>query len=362
MASTRSKLENKLRALAKILRRNDEPGGAAGVLAEMVFKRLRSVRLSLELRHLHGPRETPAAPVVLCSLRDGAEYLPHFLAHHRRLGAAHFVFLDNGSRDATESILRAQSDVTMLRSRLPYREYKHAFKRHLIRRFGRDRWSLLLDIDECFDFPGSARVGLPGFCRYLEARGFNAVVAHMLDLFSPGPILEAPAAPDGDLSRVHRHYDLGGLKGDPHAFAFGGTNVISDPGIECLSCGINLTAFGNDLLLTKHPLLRWSPPMELPKYAHDISYARIADVSAVLLHYKFTRDFAATLARAVREGGYYKGSARYVRMEELLREDPAFSLHGPGARRLEDVEELVTAGFLRASPEYRAWLAAQPGG
>ena len=358
MPSSVQKLHSKIRVLASMMGRGEGKVSPAVVLGDMLRKRMRAVRLEAEARLVHGPRHLPTTPsdvVALCSLRDGEPFIPHFLRHHRQLGVRHFVFLDNGSRDGTIALLRRESDVTIYSSELPYGSYKHLFKRFLIRQLGRGKWSLLLDIDECFDFPGSDHVDLPGFCRYLDAHGYNAVAAHMLDLFHCGPVLEPPAAPDGDLARVFDHYDLSNIKEDDHLSAFGPSNTVSNPEIKCLSCGINHTVFGNDVLLTKHPLIRWAPPLELPKFSHDIGYARIADVSAVLYHFKFTAAFRQVVERALHEKNYFNGSERYRRISELLERKPRLSLRTRTARRLESVRDLVDAGFLHASPEFARW-------
>jgi hypothetical protein len=360
MAGPIRKLRNKVAALRAILTSDDPASpGLTGLVRKMTRTRTRALRLRAEVRRLHGPPKPPGGArevVVLCSVRDGMEHLPHFLQHHRTLGVAHFVFLDNASVDGTTAHLSNQPDVTLYSSRLPYAQYKHHFKRFLFRAAGRDRWTLLADTDECFDFPGSDALSLSEFCEYLDAHGHTAVVAHMLDRFSDAPILRVPEAPDGDLAALHRFYDLSGLHEDDHAHAFGASNTISDPAIKCLSCGFHRDLFGNDLLVTKHPLVRWAPPMELPKYSHDISYARIADVSAVLYHFKFTAGFFGMLQRAVREANYYLGSERYKRIAEALQRDPELSLVRDTTRAFTSVDALVDAGFLRVSAAYRTWL------
>src|SRR4030095_5576466 len=51
--------------------------------------------------------------VVVCVVRNERTMLPHFLAHYRRLGAQHFVFIDNLSDDGTRDWLLAQPDVVL---------------------------------------------------------------------------------------------------------------------------------------------------------------------------------------------------------------------------------------------------------
>ncbi len=356
------RLRSRIRAARTLARDSGGLSCLARVACDILRRKLQARWLLREMKLVHGPRRIPGGPldvVLLCSLRDGASYLRSFLDHHRRLGVGHFVFLDNGSEDGTREMLLRQRDVTVYISRLPYKTYKHHFKRFLIRAHGRSRWSLLADIDEYFDFPGSSHLRLPQFCRYLEERGFDAVVAHMLDLFGSRPILDASGAGGVPEFRAeHRYYDLHEIEETDHAYAFGVSNEISNPAIKCLSGGIHSTVFKNTLLLTKHPLLKWRPPMELPRYSHDIRRAKLADVSAVFYHYKFTDEFPRVLARAIDEGGYYDGSSRYRRISERLKTDTRLSLLRPTSRELRSVEDLVSAGFLQVSPAFREWSAA----
>jgi hypothetical protein len=277
------------------------------------------------------------------------------------LGARHFVFLDNGSTDGTTDLIRQEQDTTLLQSTLRYRGYALHFKRHLVRLFGRNRWYLLADIDERFDFPGSGAVTLPQFCAYLDARGWNAVVAHMLDLFPRRPLLDGNDS-NGELTtREHCFYDLSSVRWKPYGEVFGDANTIANPAIACARGGIRSAVFGGDLLLTKHPLARWSSPRDLPGGSHRVNGAAISDVSAVLYHYKFVGRLSARIDRAIRERSYYDGSIEYRRMAEAFRRNQALSLYGPTARQLFNVEELVVAGLLQVTPRYLQWVSELSG-
>src|ERR671917_1572852 len=91
--------------------------------------------LHSRIEHLHGPEEVPYAEdelVVVCLVRDGRPYVKSFVEHYLSLGAKHIFFLDNGSTDGTVEALKEYDNVTVLRSTLPYKEYKYLFKQHLI--------------------------------------------------------------------------------------------------------------------------------------------------------------------------------------------------------------------------------------
>lgn len=308
------------------------------------------------VRRVHGPPPPPAdAPeafVVLCLVRDGAEYVEPFLAHYRALGAAHLIFLDNGSTDGTvERLRRAGRDVTVLRCRLPYRRYQLAMRQHLLYRYGRGRWSVLVDVDELLEHPRATRLPLRAALRALDALGANAVITQMLDMFPDAPVGAPAAAPeDGDFRAHHRWYDLTGIERQPYR----APNEVRDPAIAEHRGGIRGQVFGTTALyLTKHALVRWAPGIHLLS-PHDVSGARLADFSCVLYHYKFVARFAERVRVAVERRNYWRESLEYRHYHEVLAANGAVMLRRPTARELRDVDELVEAGFLAVSERYEA--------
>ena len=147
--------------------------------------------LHSSIERLHGPEEVPYAEdelVVVCNVRDGRPYVKSFVEHHLSLGVKHIFFLDNGSTDGTVEALKKYENVTVLRTKLPYKEYMYAMRQYLVERFGRGRWCLCVDIDELFDYPYSDVVGLGSLLRYLNGNSYTAVVAQMLDMFPEEPL------------------------------------------------------------------------------------------------------------------------------------------------------------------------------
>ena len=125
------------------------------------------------------------------------------------------VFLDNGSTDGTVEALKEYDNVTVLRSDVPFQRYQLLMRQYLIERFGRQRWSLLVDIDELFDYPFSDVVDLEALLRYLNENRYTAVVAHMLDMFSENPLSHdaSLAAPEDEpLKEKYRFYDVSNLR------------------------------------------------------------------------------------------------------------------------------------------------------
>lgn len=314
--------------------------------------------------------ENPEKLVVVCPVRDGEDHVETFVEHYFRLGAAEIVLLDNGSRDGTVDRAAALERVTVLRCRLPFKTHSYAFRRFLVERFGEGCWCLLTDIDERFDYPASDRLPFRGFLRYLNECGFTAVMTQMLDLFPDGP----PAAwPEGgrDLIEASVWYDLSGVKPRPLQQS-GRANQFADPEMTFFTGGIRTQAFGANPILTKFSLFhRTAGSGPVLESVHLCRGARVADVSGVLLHYKYDRNFRQRCVTAVKEGNFFGNSAAYKLYLSAVESRPELVLRGPASRRFGSAEELVEQGFLRASHRYREYvrqseraaaLASKPGG
>jgi len=311
-------------------------------------------------RHIAGPQNARVGPeqlAVVCLVRDGAPYVRDFVTHYQALGAAQIVLLDNGSRDETLALALAHPDVTVLSCPLPYREYMNELKRFLIRRFGRRRWSLCVDIDELFDYPGSDRLPLAGLLRYLRHYGYNAVVGQMLDMFAA-----EPAQPGGepDERGLRERFPLAQLAHvQPKSYErYEAVNSISNPAITVMHGGVRKALFGTDVYLTKHPLIFLEAPVQpITPSAHGACGARVADLSCVLYHYKFIEDFAQRVRQAVAEENYYLASQEYKQYLAVLEREPVLSFDLPGAWPVASADELVERGFLAVSDQYLRWVA-----
>lgn len=328
---------------------------------QVAVKNTRDLRVRMTIRRIHGPKNLVTEiedVVVLCLFRDGQSYLTQFLAHHRKLGVKHFVFIDNGSTDQSNEIITAQKDTTLYTSKLPFGKYKWCFKRFLAKKYATRSWVLLLDIDEFFDFPKSDQVSLAQLICYLESKQCNAVVAQMLDLFSNRPLLDLPEEEE-NLSADYKYYDLTHVIEEEYSIMFGQTNRITDDRIRTLIGGVRNRFFGKDdyLLLTKHPLFRLKPGTGCPNNGHEITHATIADFTVVLYHYKFNREFSKVLLRALEEKGYYGESIFYKTIQQKLTENPKLNLYTADSKKLESPDELVEAGFLHTGKQFLEWIS-----
>src|SRR5215203_7552643 len=320
--------------------------------------------LHSSIEHLHGPEEVPYGGdelVVVCLVRDSRPYVKSFVEHYRSLGVKHLFFLDNGSTDGTVEALKNYDNTTVLRSKLPYKGYRLAFKRFLIDRFGkRDRWCLYADIDELFDYPYSEVVGLNSLLGYLNSNSYTAVAAQMLDMFPEEPLSgREETLQDEPLKERYRFYDISYITRTSIKERLRlRNNTLESDDIEFFSGGIRGAIFGARPHLTKHPLVFLDGrvmPMEGLSLDSDhwVANAKIADISCVLLHYKFLDGyFHKQAAQAVQEENYWNDSADYKRYLQVLDKNPTLQVKRESARELRGVNDLVENGFLVVSEEY----------
>lgn len=326
----------------------------------VLAKNLREIRVRYFMDHIHGPRRLSLNSnevAVLCLFRDGMTFLPHYLDHHRKLGVSHFVFIDNGSVDGSTEFIKAQPDTTLFHSRLFFGDYKHTFKKFLCEEFGTNNWGLLLDIDECFDFPMSDQITLQQFISYLEANGYNTVVANLLDMFSNQAILELVESQE-DMSAMYQYYDLTHLDKADYNKVFGTTNQVANDRIQTLIGGVRKRFFNTAAILTKHPLFRLEPGVACVSNCHDIRFAKVADITAVMYHYKYNKDFKMIVQRALDEKGYYGGAGGYKIADDELSRNPKLSLFTADSCKLNGTAELVEKGFILISDTYGDWVNA----
>jgi hypothetical protein len=320
------------------------------------------------IEHLHGPEEVAYGMeelVVLCLVRDGRPYVRSFVEHYRSLGAKHLVFLDNGSTDGTVEALKRYDNVTVLRTRLPFKEHQGPMKRYLVSRFGRGRWSLYADIDELFDYPYSDVVSLGSFLGYLNRNSYTAVVAQMLDMFPEEPLSDTAVDPDEPLKERHRFYDLSNLKkrSITEHRRCPPSNTYGSDDIPALAGGIRWTVFGVSTFLTKHPLVFLDDRLVPLSGPHWVSNAKVADVTCVLQHYKFLgghlRVQAAQGTGARRKKRNNKGADRYRRYSEVLERTSNLSVRTDASKELNSVNDLVGTRFVSVSRRYMRFVGSE---
>lgn len=281
--------------------------------------------------------------------------LPAVLAHHRRLGVERFLVVDDRSTDGTSEFLSGQPDVTVVEPQGSYRDARSGVEwiNAILDAHADGRWTLVVDADELFVYPGCESIGLRALCDHLEARGAQGALALMIDMYGPGPIRDTRYVSGGSLLEAAPFFDPGpyqAVQGGPfpHVQAFGGPRARS----------FDFSPYQpRPPVLTKTPLIRWSRGTRFELSTHALTPIPMAPVMFGLLHFKFLADFAERVAAAVREGQHYGGSQEYRAYQAALEQRPALALRDARSIRYRDSRQLVEQALMHVDASYNAFVA-----
>ena len=289
---------------------------------------------------------------ILCFavLRNEMTRLPHFTAHHRRLGVRHFLAVDNGSTDGTRDWLAAQPGISVWQTAHSYKRARFGMDwlNGLLMRHGHGHWCLTLDADECLIYPYHETRSLPALTAWLEGQGRTAFGALMLDLYPKGP-LDAGTVTPGD---------------DPFArlcwFDAGNYTITRKPDLHNLWIQGGVRArrfFAGDPrrapTLSKIPLVRWHWRHAYLSSTHQLLPRRLNRVydtdggeapSGILLHSKFLPEVVDRAAEERCRGEHFANSALLGSYYDSLTRAP--DLWCPTSTRLGGWRQLEALGLM----------------
>ncbi len=290
-----------------------------------------------------------AADAVICCFvcRNERSRLPYFLRYYREKGVARFLAVDNDSRDGSTAWLLEQPDVDLWQSSLSFNRanFGSAWFELLLRRHGRGRWCVVVDVDELLYYEDCETVGLPEFCRLLAGEQKRALGAVLLEMYSGGTVANTECVPGTDFRAACPWFDRDFFHGrhenaGPHrnqAFLFGGARqrVFGPSDAFCLN---------------KVPLLRYDTDCILAGGQHwtNLPAEQIAAERGCLLHFKFFSDFKRKVGEEVSRKEHYAEALQYRRYEEALQDWEELSLFDPKQSiALRNSRQLIELGIIR---------------
>jgi hypothetical protein len=322
--------------------------------------RLRWKRRGLLLRAFRKRREIAAVAdrsavirrgdiLLFATLRNEAPRLPHFLAHYRRLGVAHFLLVDNASGDGTAELLADQPDVSLWRTAASYRASRFGLDwlTWLMLRHGAGHWCLTVDADEILVYPHFEARPLPELTGWLDAQGVPAMAAMMLELYPKGPVSAATWEPGTDPTEALPWFD-------PHGYDWTWQPRYRNVAIRG---GPRRRVFFPDAPdlaphLHKTPLVRWrrsyaflsSTHILLPRHLNQGLDARLNRPTGVLLHTKFLPEVVEKSKEEKARREHFTHSERYDAYYDALIAGP--DLWHPGSARYEGWRQLEALGLM----------------
>jgi hypothetical protein len=286
--------------------------------------------------------------LVFTTCRNELVRLPYFLEYYRRLGVAHFLFVDNDSSDGTRDYLQAQSDCSLWTTKASYRDSKFGvhWLNHLLRRHGTGHWCLTLDPDEFLVIPHHGSRDLHELCAFLDAHKKPSFFSIMLDMYPRGSVEGATYRSGQDPLEVAPWFDP--------------TGYYQEKRPQCdywTRGGVRRRVFFADNpedapALNKTVLVKWRRRYLYLSSAHVLSpfrlnephFANTLAPTGCLLHFKYLSLFEEKVREELERKQHYADSREYRRYAKMLSSQAP--LWCEGSRQLERWEQLVDLGLM----------------
>nr|WP_137110820.1 glycosyltransferase family 2 protein [Rhodobacter sp. SY28-1] len=289
---------------------------------------------------------------ILCfiCLRNEAQRLPHFLAHHRALGVRHFLAVDNASTDGSGALLASQPDVSLWRTDASYKASRFGMDwlTWLMLRHGSGHWCLTLDADELLIYPYWQTRPLPALTGWLEGQGRHSFGALTVDMYPEGPVSQGQVAPDDDPLDHLSWFDAGNYQ------------VQVQPRMRNLwvQGGARARAFFADQprlapTLNKIPLVRWHWRQVYVNSTHSLLPPNLNEVystdggeltSGIILHTKFLPEITRRSSEEKARGEHFGNGSQYTAYYNRLIQDPV--LHTSRSTRYTGWRQLEAMGLM----------------
>lgn len=282
-----------------------------------------------------------AAPVVVSVVRDEMLRLPFFLDHHRSLGFAGFLIVDNASTDGTTEFLARQRDVVLHTTSASYAAATTGvdWQQHLIREFALERWALIADADEQLVFPGDREEGIRALIARAEASGDEAVMAPLVDVYPAVPLRDAIYRSGQTFLSVADRFD------GPESHYLRAVQPCGRTRHVEVRGGVRLRtmdfALAEAPLLTKFPFARRRRrvAVESAHLLHPPAMNRTSTFAA-LLHFKYFHDFAARAEWGASSGEHWHDGYEYRKYRRAIERNPSIGFVYEGSRRYRGPESL----------------------
>lgn len=318
------------------------------------FRRFARKAAELHPGRVDLPAIAQAWCLLVCCVRNEKIRLPAFLDHYRRLGVAHFLFVDNESTDGLADWLAGQPDCSWWMARGSYKASNFGMDwcNHLLGRHGAGKWCLTVDPDEFLVFPHVGERGLRSLTRYMDGIEQPSLFAPMVDAYGEGP-----------LSRTTLVEGQSPFEACPWFDRFNLTQKYNPERHNLwVQGGVRMRRFLPDTpqiapALNKVPLVKWQPGLYYVSSMHHLNRKAMnctvldapTAVSGVLFHFKYVSLLVAKAAEEMQRGEHYGGSGEYKAYFDAgdpVLYDPEVSIRYRGPQQLQDL------GFMQAGGWY----------
>lgn len=273
--------------------------------------------------------------ISISIMKNESIYIQQFIEHYINLGVDHIIIVDNMSTDNSVELTKGYDNVTVYKSDFNFSKERVEIKKKFVENYGKNRWCLMVDIDEFFDFPRIKNINtLHELIDYMKKNNYTASVTYMLDLFSNKKLKENFNIKD------NVYYEISNIV----IKSYNTQNNFVTSNHKRYSGGIRKTLFNVQPLLLKHSLFYYDKVKIFNE--HIIYNANLSDINCVLYHYKFMKNFLDKIEFAIRTQLHYMNSFEYKKYNKIIKNNGNYIINSKNKLKLNHVNDLIKNNFL----------------
>ncbi len=255
--------------------------------------------------------------LVFVTCRNEKPRLAYFLEYYRKLGANHFLFVDNDSCDGGREYLAGQPDVSLWTTKNSYKRSRFGvdWLNGLKAKYAVGHWVLVVDVDEFLVYPFCDSRPLGALTDWLDSASVKSFGTLLLDMYPKGDVNIAHCKEGQNPVEVAEYFDS--------ANYFVERN--NKYGNLWIQGGPRMRAFFRDKpqfapALNKTPLVKWSRGNVYVSSTHALLPRGLNQVydewggtkpCGCLLHAKFLGTFAEKAKEEIKRQQHYAASREY---------------------------------------------------
>lgn len=288
---------------------------------------------------------------LFMTARNESLRLPFILDYYLSQGVNRIFVVDNNSSDDTESIVLSKKETHLFFTNDKYIRQGYWID-FLLRRYGVGHWCLIVDADEVFVYPNYEKVTIHQLCQYLDREAYNVVDAVLLDMYPSVPLDAVEYKLGTDPISIAPWFDIDSYTTDMRGPLFLDDHNIIYEGPERVFGGMRKRVFGVHACISKFPLVKFNRSMFLSAGTHFIHNARVADIRAGLLHFKYLNDFSENVKIEVKREAHWRNAAEYKEYSKTFNCCPSLNLHSSSSRKFTGSDQLITLDIMKTSQKF----------
>lgn len=284
--------------------------------------------------------------------------LPFFFKYYSKLGIDRFFLIDNDSSDNTVHISLSTENVHVFQIKHNFKDFWYWIE-FLLDKYGKDRWCMVVDVDELFSFPLIETVTLNKLIHYLEHYQYTAVQSFLLDIYSNQQLSKTHYLAGQNPMEICEFFELGFTHRVNHYF---------DPKhkewyvYDTIYGGVRQRVFGQiedykwDYCLSKVPLFKHSEKSYLSEGMHTLNGGNFADLKCAMFHTKFMYDFIERAYIESEREVHFCDGLEYKIYAHQLSINSTLNLYNKESIKYENSLQLIKLDLMKSSKRYEEYI------